>query len=189
METPPQDDLTLEQVLERLAEFGPVQVWSFVFDGNQFKGEILPELERLKQAEVIRLIDLLVVRKDATGAVATLTASDLDWEEASSFGALIGALLGWGASGEEGVASGAIAGAAELADGHAFGEETRFALTESVPPNSTAALALVEHLWAKPLQAAIARANGVELANDWLKVDQLIARGMGSAGSDESLPV
>lgn len=181
------EGLTLEQVLERLADFGPVQMWSFVFDGNKFKGEILPELERLKKAQVIRLIDLLVVRKDSTGAVATLTASDLDWEEASSFGALIGALMGWGTGGAEGAATGAIAGAAELADGHAFGDETRFVLAESVPPNSTAAIALVEHIWAKPLQAAIARAQGVEVSNDWLKVDELIARGIAAAGSEEAL--
>jgi uncharacterized membrane protein len=178
-------DLTVEDVLDRFAEFGPIQMWSFVFNGNKFKGEILPELERLKKAEVIRLIDLLVVRKDSTGAIATLTASDLDWEEASSFGAVIGALMGWGAEGEEGVASGAIAGAAELVDGHAFGDETRVALADSIPPNSTAALALVEHVWAKPLQAAIARADGVEVGNDWLKTDELIARGLAQATVDD----
>lgn len=179
------DELTLEDVIQRLADFGPVQMWSFVFDGNQFKGEILPELERLKKAQVIRLIDLLLVRKDSTGAIAILTASDLDWEEASSFGALIGALLGWGAEGTEGIATGAISGAAELADGHAFGEETRLRLTESVPPNSTTAIALVEHIWAKPLQAAITRANGVEIGNDWLRIDDVIARGIAAADSDD----
>jgi uncharacterized membrane protein len=187
MDEPPLEELTLEEVLEQLAQFGPVQMWSFVFDGNKFKGEILPELERLKNEQVIRLIDLLVVRKDSAGAVATLTASDLDWEEASNFGALIGALMGWGAEGADGVATGAIAGAAELVDGHAFGEETRHRLAESVPPNSTAALALVEHVWAKPLQAAIARAEGLEIANDWLKVDELIAKGIASAGLDGAL--
>ena len=84
--------------------------------------------------------------------------------------------MGWGSGGSEGAATGAIAGAAELVDGHAFGEETRNSLTRnSVPPGSTAALALVEHVWAKPLQAAIARANGVEISDDWLKVDDLIA--------------
>jgi len=187
MSTPPEGELTLETVLDRLASFGPVQIWSFVFDGNQFKGEILPELERLKTANVIRLIDLIVVRKDSTGAIATLTASDLDWEEASSFGAFVGAVMGWGAGGAEGAAMGAISGAAELADGHAFTEDTRLALAESVPPNSTAAIAMVEHLWAKPLQAAIARAQGVEVGNEWLKVDELIARGMASAGSEDAL--
>jgi hypothetical protein len=121
------------------------------------------------------------------GAVATLTASDLDWEEMSSFGALLGALIGWGSSGAEGAATGAISGAAELADGRAFGEEARLALVETVPPNSTVAIALVEHIWAKPLQAAIARAHGVEIGNDWLKVDELIARGIASAGSADAL--
>jgi uncharacterized membrane protein len=183
----PENELTLEDVIQRLAEFGPVQMWSFVFDGNKFKGEILPELERLKKAQVIRLIDLLVVRKDSTGAIATLTASDLDWEEAASFGALIGALLGWGLEGSEGLATGAITGAAELSDGHAFGDETRNSLTESVPPGSSAAIALVEHVWAKPLQAAIERAQGVEIGNDWLKVDDVIARGIARAGSIDEL--
>jgi hypothetical protein len=98
----------------------------------------------------------------------------------SSFGALLGALVGWGSRGAEGAAVGAISGAAELAEGHAFGDETRLALVESIPPNSTAAIALVEHIWAKPLQAAIARARGVELRNDWLRVDELIARGIAS---------
>jgi uncharacterized membrane protein len=177
----------MEDVVDQLARFGPVQMWSFVFDGNEFKGEILPELERLKKAEVIRLIDLLVVRKDSTGAVAILTASDLDWEEASSFGAVVGALMGWGAGGSEGAATGAIAGAAELADGHAFGEESQRELADSVPPNSTAAIALVEHVWAKPLQEAIVRARGVEISNDWLKVDELIARGLATAGSPDAL--
>ena len=46
---------------------------------------------------------------------------------------------------------------------------------------------MVEHLWAKPLQAAIARAQGVEVGNEWLKVDELIARGMASAGSEDAL--
>jgi uncharacterized membrane protein len=187
VEVPWEGEATLEGVLDQLARFGPVQIWSFGFDGNQFKGEILPELERLKTEQVIRLIDLLVVRKDSVGAVATLTASDLDWEEASSFGALIGALIGWGSGGAEGAATGAIAGAAELADGHAFTDETRLALVDSVPPNSTAAIALVEHIWAKPLQAAIARAHGVEIKNDWLRIDDLIARGIANTGFEGAL--
>jgi hypothetical protein len=83
---------------------------------------------------------------------------------------------------------GAISGAAELAEGHAFGEETRLALIESIPPNSTAAIALVEHIWAKPLQAAIARAQGVELRNDWLRIDEIIARGLASGAVGDASP-
>ena len=186
MDEPAERGPTLADVVERLADFGPIQMWSFVFDGNKFKGEILPELERLKKERVIRLIDLLVVRKDSTGAITTLTSTDLDWEEAASFGALIGALIGWGSGGTDGLTSGAIAGASELADGHLFDENSRRALADSVPPNSTAAIALVEHIWAKPLQAAIARAQGTELGNEWLRIDELIASGMATADPEDA---
>ena len=70
-------------------------------DGFGFRGEILPELDRLKDAGVIRLIDLIAVRKDAAGRVVVMTASDLDWEEATEFGAMIGGLLGLGVDGEK----------------------------------------------------------------------------------------
>jgi uncharacterized membrane protein len=172
---------TSEDILDRSARFGPIQIWTFAFDGNRFKGEILPELDRLKEAEVIRMIDLLVIRKDAAGRVATLTASDLDWEEATSFGAMIGGLIGMGFAGEEGAEIGEMTGALELADGHLFSTRTRDELVEVLPPNSTSAIALVEHLWAKPLKAAIVRAGGIEVDNDWLKLDELVALGLRQA--------
>jgi uncharacterized membrane protein len=168
-------------MLERSAKFGPIQIWTFAFDGNQFKGEILPELDRLKEAEVIRLIDLLVVRKDSAGRVATLTASDLDWEEATQFGAMIGGLIGMGFAGEEGAEVGAMTGALELTDGHLLSDRTRDELIEVIPPNSTSAIALVEHVWAKPLKAAILRAGGLEVDNDWLRLDDLVALGLRQA--------
>jgi uncharacterized membrane protein len=164
-----------------LTEIGPVQILTVAFDGNRFKGEILPELERLKKLGVIRVIDLLFVRKDSMGAVATLTATDLDWEEAADFGAMIGGLIGWGVAGEEGAAIGALAGAAELADGHALDEQDQWALTEAVPNNSSAGIVLIEHVWAKPLRAAIARADGIEVSNEWLQGDELIALGLAMA--------
>ena len=169
---------TAEDMLERANRFGPIQIWTFAFDGNRFSGEILPELDRLKEAKVIRLIDLLVVRKDGAGRVATLTASDLDWEEATQFGAMIGGLIGLGVDGEEGAQIGAMAGALELADGHVLSDKTRDELVDVIPPNSTSAIALVEHVWAKPLKAAIARAGGMEIDNDWLRLDELVAMGL-----------
>jgi len=169
---------TSEELLERAAAFGPIQIWTFAFDGSRFRGDILPELDRLKEAGVIRLIDLLVIRKDAAGRVATLTASDLDWEEATSFGAMIGGLIGLGFAGEEGAEVGAMTGALELADGHLFSDRTREELIEVIPPDSTSAIALIEHTWARPLKAAIARAQGMEVDNDWLRFDDLVALGL-----------
>ena len=169
---------TSDEMLERAASYGPMQIWTFAFDGNRFRGEILPELDRLKDADVIRIIDLLVIRKDGAGRVAAMTASDLDWEEATSFGAVIGGLIGLGFAGEEGAEIGAMTGALELADGHVFSDQTRDELIEVIPPNSTSAIALVEHVWAKPLKAAIARAGGIEVDNDWLRFDELVATGL-----------
>jgi uncharacterized membrane protein len=170
-----------EQPPTKLTEIGPVQILTVAFDGNQFKGEILPELERLKKLGMIRIIDLLFVRKDSMGAVATLTASDLDWEEAADFGAMVGGLIGWGIAGAEGASLGWMAGAADSADGHTLDEDDKFALVNAIPNNSSAGIALIEHVWAKPLRAAIRRAHGIEVANDWLRIDDLIQIGLSAA--------
>jgi uncharacterized membrane protein len=155
---------------------------AFAFDGNRFKGEILPELDRLKRKRIVRIIDLLVIRKDAEGRVMAMTSSDLDWEEATAFGSYVGALAGFGAAGPEGIERGAIAGAAELADGHLFDEEDAFRLTQALPNDMSAALVLVEHLWIRPLMDAVERAGGIELTNEWLRPEDIL-----SAGGDASL--
>jgi uncharacterized membrane protein len=163
------------------ATFGPVQMLAIVFDGNDFHGKILPELERLKTHGIARIIDMLALRKDATGAVTTLTATDLDWEEATRYGAYIGTLVGFGAGGLEGAERGAIAGAAELADGHVFDAEDVFRLTSIVEPNSTIAILLLEHLWVLPLLEAVEDAGGYELTNEWVTPDDLVHLGLRSA--------
>ena len=89
--------------LDEPHDFGPLQMWTIAFDGNRFKGEILPELERLKREGIVRIVDLLAVRKDEAGAPFVLTASDLEWEEATQFGAYLGTLIGFGTGGPEGI--------------------------------------------------------------------------------------
>jgi len=158
-----------------LESMGPIQMTSLAFPGNQFKGEILPELEKLKKAGIVRIVDLLLVRKDELGNVMVTTASDLDWEEAVSFGSYIGALAGFAAVGPEGIERGAMAGAAELADGHLFDDDDVFRITQSLPKNMSAALVLFEHLWAKPLLEAVDRADGLELSNDWIRPEQIVS--------------
>ena len=162
---------------ERTA-FGPVQMLAVAFDGNRFKGELLPELERLKEQGIARIVDLMVVRKDRSGAIATLTATDLEWEEATQYGAYIGTLVGFGVGGLEGAERGAIAGAAELADGHLFDTDDIFRLTSIVEEGTTIAIILLEHLWVLPLLEAVERANGYELANSWVTAEDLVHVGL-----------
>jgi uncharacterized membrane protein len=153
---------------------GPIQMLTFAFRGNHFKGEILPELERLKRHEIVRIIDLLVVRKDEAGNVMVSTATDLDWDEAVAFGSYVGSLAGFAAFGAEGIEPGAIAGAAELADGHLFDEDDVFRVTQALPNETSAAMVIVEHLWMKPLLGAIDRAHGIELANEWVRAEEIV---------------
>jgi uncharacterized membrane protein len=163
---------------------GPVQLLVLGFEGDHFTGEILPELRRLKEADVVRMIDLLFVRKDAEGEVDVLHISDLSTEEATEFGAIAGALLGLGAQGEEGAVAGAELGAAAGADGHVIGDEEVWHLEEAIPPGSAAAIALIEHRWAIPFRDAVVRAGGYALADEWVHAADLVAAGAQVAGAD-----
>ena len=157
--------------------YGPIQLLVVGFDGNRFRGEIWPELERLKQEGVVRIIDLMLVRKDAAGGVTHIVASDLDWEEAAQFGETMGALAGFAREGLPGVERGGMKGLAEMMDGHLFDQDDVFRLEQLVPAGMTTAVVILEHLWAAPLLGAVSRANGYELLNEWVMPVQLMETG------------
>ena len=62
---------------------GPVQLLVLGFNEPNFQGEILAELDRLKENDVVRVIDAIAVYKDAEGDVAVLKRTDLSDEEAA----------------------------------------------------------------------------------------------------------
>jgi len=156
------------------------------FDGNRFQGDILPELDRLKEHKIIRILDMLVVRKDGQGHVMVATASDLDFDEATAFGAYVGGIAGFVTGGAEGFERGAMLGAAELADGHVFDEDDVFRVTQALRNDMTAALLLIQHTWAAPLMEAVARASGIELMNEWLEPEHVLSIKPGSLEQPES---
>ena len=156
---------------------GPIQMLTLAFPGNFFKGEILPELDRLKIEGVVRVIDMMIVRKDPQGNVMTATASDLDFDEATALGSYLGALAGFAYAGPEGIERGAIAGAAELADGHIFDEDDVFRVTQALNDDTTAVCILLEHVWARELLEAVENAHGVELMNEWIRPEAVLTMG------------
>lgn len=160
---------------------GPVQMLVVGFDDPKFTGEIAEELRRLRDSDVIRLIDVLAVWKDSDGVVEAVQASDLSVEEAEAFGATVGALIGVGLAGEEGAAVGAAAGAAAGQDGHVIGDQEMFDIADSIPNGSAAAIALIEHRWAIPLKEAIGRAGGFPLSDVWIHPLDLVEVGLMSA--------
>ena len=162
---------------------GPVQLLVVGFEGGEFEGEILAELDRLRENDIVRLIDLVFVRKDADGKVEKILRSDLSPEEAEAFGATVGALIGFGAAGEEGAELGAIEGAAALEDGHVFDEEVWY-VDDAIPNGTAAAVALLEHRWAIPLREGIRRAGGFHLADAWIHPADLV--GIGILAAEEA---
>jgi uncharacterized membrane protein len=166
---------------------GPVQMLVVGFDGPEFKGEILEELKRLKEADIVRVIDLLVIYKDDEGKVETLHSSDLDQGEAMEFGAVAGALIGLGAAGEEGAEAGAIAGAEAMEDGQVFDEDQVWYAADAIPNGTAAGIALIEHRWAIPLRDAIVRANGIPLIDEWIHATDLVAVGLLAEAEAEKL--
>jgi len=168
---------------EAESTFGPVQMLVVEFDRTKFEGDIIPELERLKEAGIVRLIDLLFVRKPVGGDLEVVQRSDLSEDEATNLGALAGALIGLGTGDEEVAYQTAVAGAEELEDGHFFGNAEVWYLADAIPEGSSAAVALIEHLWAIPLRDKLVAAGGVTLADEWIHPKDLLAVGAAAAAA------
>jgi hypothetical protein len=114
---------------------GPVEYIIVGFPGNQFNGEIAPELGKLVDSGTIRVLDLVFISKDANGDVRAVELEDHD--DVALFNAL------------EGEVGGLISE-----------EDIEYAAVE-LEPNSSAALLIWEDLWAAPFVEALRNSGGV----------------------------
>jgi uncharacterized membrane protein len=163
-------------------EFGPVQMLVVGFEDGKFSGEILAELRRLREHDIVRLVDLLFVTRDESGEIQAVEHSDLADDEAQAFGALAGALVGMGAAAEEGAEAGAMQGAAAVeARGSVMDPDNVWYVADAIPPGTSACIALLEHRWAIPLRDAIERAGGGALLDTWIHPKDLVAAGADAA--------
>src|SRR3954449_1807631 len=162
---------------------GPVQLVVLGFDHPEFRGEIIEELERLRESDTVRVIDSIAVYKDAEGELEVAHLSNLTQDEAIELGSTIGALIGLGIEGEEGLEAGAAAGAQVAAeDGvHPLSGGEEGDVLEEIPNDSAAALILLEHQWAVPLRDAVMRAGGFRISDGFISPLDLVASGMLSA--------
>ncbi len=169
---------------------GPVQLIVLGFNQPDFHGEIIAELDRLHASGTVRVIDSLVVYKDADGQLEVEHLSNLSEDEAIEVGTKIGALIGLGIAGEEGMVAGAVAGGEEAAaDGgfSVFGEDEGWDVLEDIPNDSAAALVLLEHHWAVPLRDAIMRAGGFGISDGFISPLDLVGIGLVSAEEAQEL--
>jgi uncharacterized membrane protein len=167
---------------------GPVQLIVLGFPHPNFHGEVIAELERLRQSDTVRVIDALAVYKDADGELEVEHLSNLSRDEAVELGSKVGALIGLGIEGESGAVAGAELGAAVAADGVAiFDDPQAWDPLAEIPPDSAAALLLIEHHWAVPLRDAIARAGGFRLADGFISPFDLVGIGLLAAEEAKEL--
>ena len=119
---------------------GPVQLVVLGFKHPEFHGEIIAELEKLRESDTVRVIDALAVYKDAEGEIEVEHLSNLTEEEAIELGSKVGALVGLGIEGEIGLAAGAAAGGEAAANGmQVFSDEETWDVLEEIPNDSAAA--------------------------------------------------
>jgi uncharacterized membrane protein len=169
---------------------GPVQLIVLGFNHPDFHGEIIAELERLRENDTVRVIDALALYKDAEGELEVEHLSNLTEDEAIELGSKIGALIGLGFEGEEGIDAGAMAGA-EVAAAQGgvkvFSDEDGWDVLEDIPNDSAAALILLEHHWAVPLRDAIVRAGGFRISDGFISPLDLVGIGLLSAEEAKEL--
>ena len=167
---------------------GPVQLIVLGFRSPDFHGEIIAELERLRESDTVRVIDSLAVYKDEDGEVEVEHLSNLSEDEAIELGSKVGALIGLGIEGEEGMEAGAAAGAEAASEGiEFFSDEEAWDVLEEIPNDSAAALVLLEHHWAVPLRDAIARAGGFRISDGFISPLDLVEIGLLSAEEAKEL--
>ena len=147
---------------------GPTQLLVVGFDDPELTGEIQAELDRLRASDVVRVLDMLVVRKDADGNLERVEGS--------------------GAAGADGAIAGALAGLAPAGDPETGartpgvpgdnGEDVWY-VDDAIDPGTAAAIAVLEHRWAIPLREAIVRAGGNRLlAAEWVHRSDLADIGL-----------
>jgi uncharacterized membrane protein len=168
---------------------GMLQLLVIGFEGNQFKGEIIPELDAIREKKLARILDLVFVMKDEGGTVTSAQLTDLTDEEKIRFGMSTGALLGLGAYGPEGVRAGMEAGAIAAAEGDlTMTDEDIEEIAAEVPNNCSALVIFAEMLWSLPLKQAIMNANGKLLGQWIIQPESLVETGAelaaARAGSD-----
>jgi hypothetical protein len=123
------------------ATLGPVEYLVVVFEGNRFKGEIVPALNDLMDQGLIRIIDLAVISKDLPGNITIFEASELKDDVAQALAKLDCEFAGM------------------------LSEEDLMLAAADLPNNSTAAAMLFENVWATRFAQAIRNADGEVLVN------------------------
>jgi hypothetical protein len=132
-------------------ELGPVDWIVVEFPGSKFNGEIAPALRDLVERDLVRVLDLLLLKKDSDGSLEAFELSDLD----------------------EGEVGGLRSYETELA--MLLSEDDVTAVAAAIEPGSSAAVLVWENTWAAPFASAVRRSGGQLVASGRIPIQTLLA--------------
>ena len=167
---------------------GPVQFIVIGLNNENLRGQIARELHAASEKGYIRIIDALAIQKRDDGSIVSLGATDLSPDQRMQYGAIVGGLMGFGATGtEEGAVAGAELGAASFAE-HDFGlsDEEIQAIADDIPAGKTALFVLFEHRWAVRLKEALQENGGFVIAQGMVSPESLMLLGAGLAAAADA---
>ena len=137
--------------IEDVEELGPVDWIVIEFPGSRFNGEIAPALVDLVERDLVRVLDLLVLKKEADGSVEAFELADLDDDETGGLRTF-------------------EAGLAMLVS-----EDDVVAAAEALDAGSSAALVVWENTWAAPFGAAVRQSGGQLVASGRIPIQSILA--------------
>jgi Family of unknown function (DUF6325) len=130
---------------------GPVEYLVVAFPGNKFNGDIVPALAELTEQGVIHIIDLVFIRKDADGNVASAELEDLPADVAAAF------------EGVDGEVSDLV-----------NAEDIAFA-AEGLDPDSSAGLLVYENVWSTRFRDAVVGSGGQLVDRGYIPAETIAA--------------
>jgi len=134
-----------------LEETGPIDYLVVEYPGNHMTGEAFPILLELVDHGLIRVLDLVFVRKELDGSVAAVMIPDL-------------------------VAGGAVyLQVFEGASSGLLGQDDIDEASLAIEPGSTAGILVYENVWAAPFAAALRRSGAQLVANGRIPVQAIVA--------------
>jgi len=133
---------------------GPVELVVLRFRGNDFTGEILPEIQRVVDAGVIRIIDILLAIRIGDDPVRVLEMVELKDEVLNRFEPVVAEVTGL------------------------LNHDDARQLSADLGPDTSAAILLFEHAWATRIRDAVAAAGGEVILSERIPravIEELLA--------------
>jgi hypothetical protein len=130
---------------------GPIDFLLLEFDPDKLTGEVGAALFELVDQGIVRILDLLIIQKEADGSISGLELTDVSADSLGGFAAFAGARSGL------------------------LGDDDLNQAGEAMEPGTTAALLVYENAWAIPFVRAAVKADAQLIASARIPADVVMS--------------